>query len=227
MTSRNQIANLKYTLTFVMAFVLCFASAIPVQAKENIPTLNGFIESVRDGNANALRGVYIQDVMTYPIIQQPMGYPGYVSTEDKVITQFNMAAEVGNVGLLAHNFLAGSTFTQLALGQEVNLVYGDGKIEYFVISHIYKFQALSPTSPTSKFKDIETGLTISAEELFRQVYRGERHVTFQTCIEANGVSSWGRLFVIAEPKQITAQTINFQDSYIAGKTIQRNVSNYR
>lgn len=217
MTSRNQIANLKYTITFVMAFVLCFASAIPVQAKENIPTLNVFIESVRDGYANVLRGVYIQDVMMYPIIQQPIGYPGYVSMEDKVITQFNMATEVGNVGLLAHNFLAGSTFTQLALGQEVNLIYGDGKIESFVISHVYKFQALSPNSPTSKFNDMETGITISAEELFRQVYRGERHVTFQTCIEANGISSWGRLFVIAEPKQISDQINDFQDSYIAGK----------
>jgi len=36
--------------------------------------------------------------------------------------------------------------------------------------------------------------------LFRLVYRGERHITFQTCIEAYGNGSWGRLFVIAKPK---------------------------
>jgi hypothetical protein len=32
------------------------------------------------------------------------------------------------------------------------------------------------------------------------VYRGDRHVTFQVCIEAEGIDAWGRLFVIAEPK---------------------------
>lgn len=28
-----------------------------------------------------------------------------------------------------------------------------------------------------------------------------RHVTFQTCIDAEGNASWGRLFVIAIPKE--------------------------
>jgi len=42
---------------------------------------------------------------------------------------------------------------------------------------------------------------LTAEQLFNRVYRGDRHVTFQTCIDANGDISWGRLFVIAIPHQ--------------------------
>jgi hypothetical protein len=35
--------------------------------------------------------------------------------------------------------------------------------------------------------------------MFKRVYFSNRHVTFQTCIEAEGNLSWGRLFVIAVP----------------------------
>jgi hypothetical protein len=36
--------------------------------------------------------------------------------------------------------------------------------------------------------------------MFKRVYLGDRHVTFQTCIKAYGNQSWGRMFVIAVPK---------------------------
>jgi hypothetical protein len=36
--------------------------------------------------------------------------------------------------------------------------------------------------------------------MFKRVYFGDRHVTFQTCIEKDGALSWGRLFIIAVPK---------------------------
>jgi len=35
--------------------------------------------------------------------------------------------------------------------------------------------------------------------MFDLAYKGDRHLTFQTCIERDGSRSWGRLFVIAEP----------------------------
>jgi hypothetical protein len=139
-------------------------------------------------------------VFALPIVQQPVGYPGYVSQNNGEITQFSMAAEVGNIGLLAHNNLSGADFVNLAPGQEVRLVYGDGAVEYFTVGQILKYQALQPFSPSSQFRDLETDTIITAEEVFRIVYRGERHITFQTCIEANGVGSWGRLFVTAQPK---------------------------
>jgi len=199
MKPNNQIVNLKYILTLALAFVISFGVVVPVQARGNAPALNAFIESVRDGNANSLRGVYVQDVMAFPVIQQTAGNPGYVSIKDKVVTQFGMAADAGNVGLLAHNYLAGKSFSLLAAGNIVTLVYGDGHIEQFKITHISQYQALDPLSQTSDFKDLNTKATISAGELFGLMYRGNRHVTFQTCIVRDGNSSWGRLFVIAEP----------------------------
>ncbi len=165
-----------------------------------LPEYKSFIESVQNGQAGVLRGVYVPGVFAMPIIQQPVGYPGFVSQSDGEVTQFRMAAEVGNVGLLAHNYLSGASFANLAPGQEVRLIYGDGQVEYFVIDQVLQYQALQPYSPNSEFRDLDTSITITAEELFRQVYRGERHVTFQTCIEANGNKVWGRLFITATPK---------------------------
>jgi hypothetical protein len=196
----SKTVNLKIPFTWLVALVIFLICAAPAQARENMPTLSNFIESVRDGNANSLRGVYIQGVMAHRIVQQPSGQPGYVSQDKRVITQFNMAAKAGNVGLLAHNYLAGATFTQLAIGQQVDLVYGDGRVESFIVSQILRYQALDPKDPMSEFRNVNSSI-IKAEELFRQVYGGKRHVTFQTCIESNGNSSWGRLFIIAQPKR--------------------------
>jgi hypothetical protein len=210
MAPGNQNTYRKFIFAIVIVSAVFLSLTAPAQAKENIPSLSSFIESVKDGNASMVRGVYVQGVMAYPIVQQPTGYPGYVSTESKVLTQFGMAAEVGNVGLLAHNYLAGANFTQLAMGQEVNLIYGDGHVESFTITDILRYQALDPYSPTSEFRDLNGQVTITASELFRQVYRGDRHVTFQTCIEANGNSSWGRLFIIAEPKSTVSGSLKNQ-----------------
>jgi hypothetical protein len=117
-----------------------------------------------------------------------------------VITQFGMASRYGNIGLLAHNHLSGKFFSQLTVGQEVRLVYGNGTTEVFTISEILQFQALQPTSPYSSFRNLSKDETLTAEQMFKRVYFGDRHITFQTCINANGNSSWGRLFVIAVPK---------------------------
>ena len=207
MVSDNLIIRRKsllYSVQICIIALVLFATPMPALALEGqgttLPDYSSFVESVENGQAGVLRGVYVPDVLALPIVQQPTGHPGYVSSNEGEITQFNMAAEVGNVGLLAHNYLCGEEFAKLSPGQEVRLVYGDGKVEYFVVDQILQYQALQPYSPYSEFRNLETQITITAEELFRQVYRGDRHVTFQTCIEANGDSSWGRLFIIAKPK---------------------------
>ncbi len=194
------------TIAMMVVLLPSFLYPVPVLAEENpvatLPDLPSFSQSLWNGQANELRGVYVPQVLAMPVVQQPVGNAGYVSTAENVITQFAMAAEVGNVGLLAHNTLAGAKFSGLMGGQEVTLIYGDGHIESFVITRIVKYRALNPYSPYSEFRDLETGVTITATDLFQQVYRGERHITFQTCIEAEGNPSWGRMFVIAEPKPI-------------------------
>ena len=169
-----------------------------------LPTFAEFSRSVQNGETKTLRGVYIDEVLALPIVQQPSGSPAFVSNKDGEITQFDMAAQYGNIGLLAHNHLSGKLFAGLAVGQHVRLVYGDGRVETFVISEVLRFQALQPNSPYSSFRNLEkTEETLTAGQMFERAYLGDRHITFQTCIEAYGNTSWGRLFVVAVPKSGT------------------------
>ncbi len=203
MTLKNQITRniLNSSLLFTI-FVSLFFSPISALAMGGnaLPSFTEFSESVQNGDANTLRGVYVPDIFALPIVQQPSNNAGYVSYKDGELTQFGMASQFGNVGLLAHNHLSGRLFSDIAVGQEIRLVYGDGSVEYFVVTEVLRYQALQPTSPWSSFRDLDTDTKLSAEQMFKRVYFGERHVTFQTCIEQNGELSWGRLFIIAVPK---------------------------
>ena len=165
-----------------------------------LPDFTVFSQAVQNGKADSLRGAYVPNVLALPIVQQPSGDAGYVSSNDSQATQFAMASQFGNVGLLAHNYLSGKSFSQIAVGQEVRLVYGDGRVEYFIVTEILQYQALEPNSPWSSFRNLNDNTILNAEQMFKRVYAGDRHVTFQTCIQAEGISSWGRLFIVAVPK---------------------------
>ncbi len=167
--------------------------------RQTSAALNAFVSSVTDGNAKALRGVYADGVLALPIVEQPSNQAAFVSTTDGVATRFAMAGKYNTVGLLAHNYLAGRYFFNLNVGDTIELVYGDGSVKSYTVTAFYRFQALSPTSANSKFRDLETDKVISATELFKKVYMGNHHLTLQTCIQQGSVDSWGRLFVIAEP----------------------------
>jgi hypothetical protein len=205
MASRDQLTQVKNRIfASALSCVLFCAFALPVQvyAKDTpktFPSLNTFIETVKYGNASVLRGVYVFNVMALSIVQQPVGNPGYVSTTESVATQFSIATQVGNVGLLAHNTLAGSLFSNIKQGDLIILIYGDGHIESFKANRVQRYQALDPLNPYSQFKDLETQTLFTAKELFNTVYGGEYHLTLQTCIANNGNSSWGRLFIVATP----------------------------
>ncbi|HMD82402.1 MAG TPA: hypothetical protein VKE92_13895 [Anaerolineales bacterium] len=190
-------------LLFVV-FVSIFFNPISALAMENasarIPDFTEFSQAVHNGKADTLGGVYVQNVLALPVVQQPAGNSAYVSNNDRQVTQFAMASQYGNVGLLAHNYLSGSVFSQLVVGQEVRLVYGDGTVEYFIVKEILQYQAMQPNSQWSSFRDLKDDTVLTAEQMFKRVYAGNRHVTFQTCIYAEGISSWGRLFVVAVPK---------------------------
>ncbi len=177
-----------------------FTFALPARAQAQSallsqPDLNTFIASVQNGDANMLRGAYVANVMSYPIVQQPEGEPGFVSTQPSVVTQFEMAARAGNIGLLAHNNLGGRSFANIVQGNQVILVYGDGRTQTFVVENILMYQVL----PYGQYKDLQTQTVIGVGELFTRVYEGGYHVTLQTCIESAGDLSWGRLFIIATP----------------------------
>lgn len=165
-----------------------------------LPVFSEFSTSVQDGRADLARGVYVPNVLAMPVVQQPYGYGSFLSNEAGKITQFRMASQYGTTGLLAHNYLAGASFFDLEVGDEVRLVYGDGKVEYFVVYEILRYQALQPNSPYSSFRNLETDEVLSVEQTFKRVFFSDGNVTFQTCIEKDGDLSWGRLFVIAIPK---------------------------
>jgi len=159
-----------------------------------------FYDPIQSGKDDLLQGVFVPNVLELPIVQQPADDPYYVSNHNGEVTQFSIASQYGNVGLLAHNNLSGKSFSKLSLGQEVELVYGDGSVEDFIITKVLHYQALQPQSQQSLFLDLDNSETLSANQMFNRVYTGSRHLTFQTCITANGDASWGRLFIVAMPK---------------------------
>jgi hypothetical protein len=161
--------------------------------------LEAFAAGVVDGRAGVLRGVYVPGVLALRVVQQPASVPFSVNLTPGIATQFSAASAYGVTGLLADNVASGVLFYNLAPGQTVSLIYGDGAIRRYTVSGLYSYQALSPTDPYSNFVDLGTGAQLSAMDLFNQMYTGGDKVTFQTCLARDGVMSWGRLFVIATP----------------------------
>jgi hypothetical protein len=202
----NLLSKLFVASLFVVTAL--FAAVLPAEAAPRIeapstapnvvPAFDTFVKSVTDGS-NGVRGVYVPGLFALSVRQQPAGNAGYVSTAANTVTQFGMAANYGVTGLLAHNYLAGRSFSALVAGQVVSVVYGDGSVKKYAVSGIYQFQALDPTNPSSDFVNLNTGARLTASNLFGQMYGGAGHLTFQTCIARDGNSSWGRLFIIATP----------------------------
>lgn len=194
--------SLNFLLVLLASFFLNPKSTQAIgYADHSLISFADFNRSVQNGEADLLRGVYVPNVLALPVVQQPEGKPYFVSNRDGQITQFSIASQYGNTGLLAHNTLSGRLFSQLAIGQEVRLVYGNGRIEHFVIAQILQFQALQPESVSSSFRNLDRNETLTAGQMFNRAYLGESRTVFQTCIAAEGNPSWGRLFVIAIPKE--------------------------
>ena len=173
----------------------------PARAAESktLQPFPDFVTMVTNGQADVVRGVYVPGVLADRVVAQPAANPGYVSKLDGTVTRFDMAARYKVIGLLAHNNLAGVSFSNLAVGQEIRIIYGDGRVAIYLINQVARFQALQPFSENSDFLDLNTNSTYSAGAIFKMFYQGGDHVIFQTCISQDGNSSWGRLFVTAAP----------------------------
>lgn len=194
-----------YLSFLVFLLTTFFLNPVTTQAignpSEDLPTLADFRHSVHNGQADVLRGVYVSGVLALPVVQQPQDRPYYVSNRGGEVTQFSIASQYGNIGLLAHNTLSGKSFARLSVGRQIYLVYGDGEVEEFVVVDTLRFRASEPESISSLFHNLNRKETLSANEMFLRAYAGERHLVFQTCIEMNGNPSWGRLFIMALPKE--------------------------
>jgi hypothetical protein len=206
MTLKGQIS---FTLLSVLSLALGLSLSFFPRAAGSMGNVGARPSSFR-GNSTTdatvdveavLRGVSIHDEENLPVVQQPPGDTNYVSKNDGEVTQFASASRYGNIGLLAHNYLSGKTFSQLHVGEEIQLAYSDGHLETFVVKEILRYKALDPKSPYSSFQNLDNEDEIlTVGQMFDRAYEGGRHVTFQTCIAAQGNSSWGRLFIIAAPK---------------------------
>ncbi|MCW5839272.1 MAG: hypothetical protein KIT29_05080 [Anaerolineales bacterium] len=170
------------------------AAPAPAQAT----TLQSFASSVSNGNAGQVAGIYVEGVMAYGVASQG-GNAAFVSEQPNVVTQFGLAAQYGSQGFLAHNYLAGGAFAQISNGQVITLVYGDGSSRDFQVTGTQRYQALSPDSTQSAFVDLNSGDQLSASSLFHKVYNQDNALVLQTCIERDGISTWGRLFITAVP----------------------------
>jgi hypothetical protein len=172
------------------------------------PDLDSFAHSVLNGNANQVAGIYVSGVLALPVRQQPNDNPNFVSTDDGVVTQFAAASRFRTIGLLAHNYLAGTLFSNLKLSQVVSVIFGDGHMKTYRINKVERYQALSPTSPQSDFIDLNDGKNsrLTAGDVFQRIYTQGDSVVFQTCILNNGDPSWGRLFITAIPVETSPST---------------------
>lgn len=192
--------NLKYKIfTFFVALIIVFSILPPtsVQAAASTTSIETFAASLKKTDSSQLVGVFVKNVMAVKVVQQSSAT--YVSTSSGTVTQFGMASGYGSIGLLAHNYLSGASFSKLGSGTEIILVYGDGSTKKYTVTSVKKYQALSPTDPYSNFVNLNSpDATLTSSDVFNETY-GSGGLVLQTCISKNGNSSWGRLFVIASP----------------------------
>jgi len=101
--------------------------------------------------------------------------------------------------LLAHNYLSGSEFYRLIEGLKVLVVNGDGSLQNYRITEVIEYQKVTPGSNWSHYINLETGQRLTTYHVFTRYYQGEHHLIFQTCLEKDGLETWGLRFVVAEP----------------------------
>jgi hypothetical protein len=171
------------------------SSALPA----NPASLEDFIQQVKNGSAQEITGLYVRDLFSYPVIQQPVNQPAYVSGTADRVTQFEMASAFGSLGFVAHNTLAGMMFPEIKTGYLISVIYGDGHFTRYQVKQIRRLQAVQPTNPYSAFIDLANQQSLSVEDLFYQTYGVKDQLILQTCISYQGVESWGRLFIVAVP----------------------------
>ncbi|MDP3449644.1 MAG: sortase, partial [Anaerolineaceae bacterium] len=190
LTFKHKILSLFVALIITFSFL----PATPVHAATNTTSVETFAATLKKTDSSQLVGVFVKNVMAVKVVQQSSA--AYVSSSAGTVTQFGMASQAGSIGLLAHNYLSGGSFSKLGSGTEIILVYGDGSTKKYQVTSVKKYQALSPTDPYSNFVNLDNpDTTLSSSDVFYETY-GSGALVLQTCISKNGNSSWGRLFII-------------------------------
>lgn len=163
------------------------------------PVFRRFIRLVSDGQADTVRGLFVTGTMALTVVQQPTNDWTFVSAELGNATQFQNASKNGVIGLLAHNYLSGRSFYRLKQGDQLGVVYGDGAVKYYQVAGMYRYQKIDPADMSSSLVDLSNGVVVSSGQVFERFYSGVDHLTLQTCLEKDGLSTWGLYFVVALP----------------------------
>lgn len=178
-----------------MVFSFNISPVIIAQAAINPPTFEDFITTLKISDSSQLVGVFVDGILALNVVQQASKYS--ISTKIGTATQFGLASKYGSIGLLAHNYLSGSSFINLVPGTEIILIFGDGSIKKYKVDIIKKYQSLSPADVFSDFINLaKPDATLSSDNVINETY-GEGDLVLQTCIAKNGILAWGRLFIIA------------------------------
>lgn len=202
------LKSIRFILAPILLCFVLFTAFFPIDSAqafdgvsntEALPLLSIFVSQLKNGQADQVRGVYVPEILAASVVQQPEGHNEFVSTRQNTVTQFGLASQFGSTGLLAHNDLAGASFSHLKIGQKIYLIYGNGQVSTFVVAEILRYQALNPNSITSTFVELDTRDLLKASEVFSKVYNRPGQMVFQTCISKGDELSWGRLFVVAKP----------------------------
>ena len=148
-------------------------------------------------------GVYFGKNRFLRVVNQPTGKPGYVSSISNTATNFQLAARYGNIGLIAHNYLAGRHFNDLKIGDKIYVMDRFGRKKNYRVIEILRYQAVNPRSTRSNFINLKNKQLSTATDVFKRVYTGKHHLVLQTCIKKGRNEEWGRIFIIAQPlKQV-------------------------
>ena len=138
--------------------------------------------------------VSVTGKFTYGVSQS-----GNAAPSSYTLGQYAYAAGKNNLGFLAHNYLAGSSFYMLSAGDEVLVTFSDGSTQTYTVYNVTRDKATDPNNFSKPFVDAR-GKTVSARQVFNQAYKSNQ-VTFQTCLSGGGSLTWGVLIVQARPKK--------------------------
>jgi sortase (surface protein transpeptidase) len=130
---------------------------------------------------------------SFTVLYQPDAMHYYVYAVAGTVTNYSEAKN-GNIGLLAHEELAGKTFTQLKQSDIITLRFSDERIEKYQVSHVLRYVALEPYNISSPFINMETKEISAAIDLGNSLYVfAKDQLVLQTCYD----NAHGRLFVVA------------------------------
>jgi hypothetical protein len=127
------------------------------------------------------------------VIQSPSNY---ATNKAGAVTQFKQAAQFDTLSFIAHNTKAGQYFDDLAVGDDILVIYPNYNQEYEV-KELVKYQALDPLNPWSNFRLDPWHKELTSAQLFLKIFdTDDGRLVLMTCYDGSN----GRLFVIAYPK---------------------------